>query len=856
MHLTGILIFSTREIIADLSLTHADAESIDLLEAKSSFANLTSSLDSSERYSYLKKHQTLKLFLTVLHRLLPSSSSPPSPSPSIKSSSPIPDAPPFPADMLVPEPTGEETLYISHLFDENNSNLLSNGAANQKTTGHRSSTSNQRTRTLLSRYLERDSLSEDGVEQDEYQDLFNYLDRIYFMEKVPIVIDDLKLTLNSNEQVEHLAHWIKQPMVLPRFIHSLLQNDILTKANEDLLFTHLGISLEQTWSLKMPINTLIVLLKIVLKRKNNELISAVWTKFLQAMASTSEELTLESLEIFLVFFHQLTMSQRKSLLLELVNMIQTTKQNVYFLMLFEYMMYHFYEIPSEIIERVQTMLSKTSSTMTTNFNQILSHSSSHYLDSFALKTLYHSPIYNPFYDDLIKQLDFTKINKDDLSPAAIKQYYDLLWRILGYLPPSIEFLDKLNTYTDTPSVLHLFRLEKKVLHDRHIKDFLGKEVSLKDVQWIKAFEKKTFSPFDLLVYQILLQNLPPETTDVNRLYSIFLEQFKASLNINPYLESISSIPMTKPSEEKTKPVAIPTLPTEFEDLVKFQLNTYFEQENLHCLFLREILQILASIHPEIDDKQIYIRIQLDSNLQFIRDQIKLKGLNADTLANDMNEYIYKQIFQILFEKTFPNEIITDEIYHDLIKYLDEQFHVQIFQRCLQPHDLFDLLYLTSRENLSVSVFARMLMLFNKIFSHSHQFPALIQSLNRLADVKAEDLARWLTKLVLPQNNESNLLYSSEQCKTILETFTKYLIKKNDDGTNMIGEQVSFSILSVLINLGHGLLKPDKMALGFPQIIQLLVILAGHGSGNGHTVLFPAAATWLETCADTLGESNE
>ena len=69
---------------------------------------------------------------------------------------------------------------------------------------------------------------------------------------------------------------------------------------------------------------------------------------------------------------------------------------------------------------------------------------------------------------------------------------------------------------------------------------------------------------------------------------------------------------------------------------------------------------------------------------------------------------------------------------------------------------------------------------------------------------------------------------------------------------MIGEEVSLSILSVLIQLGNELLKPNKFALGFPQIIQLLVILAGHGSGNGHTYLFQAAAIWLEFCANALG----
>jgi hypothetical protein len=437
-----------------------------------------------------------------------------------------------------------------------------------------------------------------------------------------------------------------------------------------------------------------------------------------------------------------------------------------------------------------------------------------------------------------------------------KQYYDLLWRILGYLPPSNEFLENMNTNTETTHLLHLFRVEKKLILDKHITDFLSKEITFKDIQWFKNSTNKGHSLFDLIVYQILFQNLTSTSEEINDLYKTFLEEFKSSLNSNQHLESLSSIPITKTVEDKTKAITIPTLPTDFEELFKFQLNFTLEQTDLQYIFLRQILQILSTINSEIDNKQIYIQIQLDTNLQFLKEQIKLKNINAETINNDMYEYIYKNIFEILFNKNFPNDILTEEIYHDLIKYLDEQFQPQIFQNCLSPHDLFDLLYLTSKPNLSISIFARMLMLFNKIFSYSNQFQSLIQSLNRIANLTNEQLSQWLAKLVLPQNNEKNQLYTSEQCKHTLEIFTKYLIKKNDDGTNMIGEEVSLSILSVLVQLGNELLKPNKFAIGFPQIIQLLVILAGHGSGNGHTYLFQAAAIWLEFCANALVDEND
>lgn len=455
----------------------------------------------------------------------------------------------------------------------------------------------------------------------------------------------------------------------------------------------------------------------------------------------------------------------------------------------------------------------------------------------------------------MKNLSESSIS-EGLNVALLKQYYDLLWRILGYLPPSNEFLENMSTYTETTYLLHLFRFEKKLINDKHITDFLGKEISFKDIQWFKTITKKSHSLFDLIVYQILFQNLTSTSDELNQLYQIFIDEFKLSLNTNEYYELLTTIPITKTIEDKTKSITIPTLPTDFEELFKYQLNFSFEQTDLYYIYLREILQILSTINSEIDNKQLYIEIQLNTNLQFLKEQIKLKNLNTETITNDICEYIYKNIFEILFNQNFPNDIITEDIYHDLIKYLDEQFQANIFQNCLVPHDLFDLLYLTSKSNLSISIFARMLMLFNKIFSYSNQFQIQIQSLNRIANLTNEQLAQWLSKLVLPPINEKNQLYTSEQCKQILETFSKYLIKKNDDGTNMINEDVSLSILSVLIQLGNELLKPEKSALGFPQIIQLLVILAGHGSGNGHIYLFQATAIWLEFCANALVENNE
>ncbi|CAF4877991.1 unnamed protein product, partial [Rotaria sp. Silwood2] len=171
-----------------------------------------------------------------------------------------------------------------------------------------------------------------------------------------------------------------------------------------------------------------------------------------------------------------------------------------------------------------------------------------------------------------------------LNNTLIKQYYDLLWRILGFLPPSNEFLENMNTYNETTHLLHLFRLEKKIIHDKYIKEFLSKEITFTNIQWFKNIDKKSYSLFDLIVYQILLQNLSSTSEEINPLYKIFLHEFKLSLNINSSIESLLLIPITKNLEDKTKTITIPTLPNDFEELFKYQLNYTLEQQDLKYVF--------------------------------------------------------------------------------------------------------------------------------------------------------------------------------------------------------------------------------------------------------------------------------
>ncbi|CAF3257666.1 unnamed protein product [Rotaria socialis] len=64
---------------------------------------------------------------------------------------------------------------------------------------YRLSSSSHPKRTLLNQYLDSELLSQDGNIQKDYHDLMSYLDKSYLNENLLLVINDLKVTLNSDD---------------------------------------------------------------------------------------------------------------------------------------------------------------------------------------------------------------------------------------------------------------------------------------------------------------------------------------------------------------------------------------------------------------------------------------------------------------------------------------------------------------------------------------------------------------------------------------------------------------------------------------------------------------------------------
>lgn len=52
------------------------------------------------------------------------------------------------------------------------------------------------------------------------------------------------------------------------------------------------------------------------------------------------------------------------------------------------------------------------------------------------------------------------------------------------------------------------------------------------------------------------------------------------------------------------------------------------------------------------------------------------------------------------------------------------------------------------------------------------------------------------------------------------------------------------ILNALILMGSQVLSPTKEGVGFPDLLVVMVMLAGAGAGSGHAPLLKASIGWL------------
>ena len=78
-------------------------------------------------------------------------------------------------------------------------------------------------------------------------------------------------------------------------------------------------------------------------------------------------------------------------------------------------------------------------------------------------------------------------------------------------------------------------------------------------------------------------------------------------------------------------------------------------------------------------------------------------------------------------------------------------------------------------------------------------------------------------------------------RVLLQSITSYIVKD----CSPLGEEVANAILSALLPLARNILSPFAECMGFSELMPVMAMLAGSGSGMGHATLLQAACDWLE-----------
>lgn len=81
----------------------------------------------------------------------------------------------------------------------------------------------------------------------------------------------------------------------------------------------------------------------------------------------------------------------------------------------------------------------------------------------------------------------------------------------------------------------------------------------------------------------------------------------------------------------------------------------------------------------------------------------------------------------------------------------------------------------------------------------------------------------------------------QENQLLLQHLTTYIVKQNSGAEAK--EVVALTLLEALVPMASQLLLVCQ-GTGFPQLMFVMSILAGAGSGKGHVTLFIAATQWI------------
>ncbi|XP_052831626.1 E3 ubiquitin-protein ligase UBR4-like [Octopus bimaculoides] len=445
------------------------------------------------------------------------------------------------------------------------------------------------------------------------------------------------------------------------------------------------------------------------------------------------------------------------------------------------------------------------------------------------------------------------LEKLNLLEASVMNYHFIIcWRLLACLPPSLEYLQMLESGElgmGPGHILHTLRWAPRLGH----KTFSG---------WIK----------DSLVKQGQTTHQADQLlTNADKMANSVY--YDVRLAINFIQEQMTSFPAvdhrTILSSNDLPGLSSILMLDAVVAKVQISLDEIFTKAMVSWIFCY-LYFIFICWCPETTGNNKYVKalfpLLFDASTEYLVDMVTM-SLERFLGEGEGEKFIMKTYLyvlevcqELLIEHTNELSGLDEKIFVDCLKFMDSHLEKTAGKKAfekfyIETGDLCGLLLAAA--NLSPQFATKILKFFNKLFMLAEKNPndkdyeSLCGCLTKLASVDITTLQTWLWKIALTSPQDSTEEAAMKENRMLLQSLTGFFVKDKSP----VSEKVAQTILVTLIPMGTKILASNNDSQGFSDLVSVMRSLAGAGQGSGHKALFQAAVGWLETCYSHLSQKD-
>ena len=297
-------------------------------------------------------------------------------------------------------------------------------------------------------------------------------------------------------------------------------------------------------------------------------------------------------------------------------------------------------------------------------------------------------------------------------------------------------------------------------------------------------------------------------------------------------------------------------------------------------FINTLLKFAEDLYQWSDNKytEDFMRVMLSLQLDSTCESFAAYGLNqldcvfgskdSDNFVSALYVEALTNAYDLLINFSNKECCVEEKILIECMKFMESLLDSTAGQSALErffceddTKDIVQLLMSASNESLSSAYSTRVLKFFSKLFQITEKNPDTISlirlctSLSKLSRLSRPDntiLQTWLSKVLCERpDGDSTLIVANQENRVLLQSLTSYIVKE----TSAVDEEVASAFLSALIPMGSQILSSTSEVLVFSELLQIMITLAGAGSGAGHLELVRAVVGWLDTCKRYLSQKD-